>query len=86
MDRHKNSNKVAKTQRKWTQSQKNLIDHIMVTQAHVSLCMWKKIRHTQCENNLRFNGQINTHTHTLGNALRALKIIGLASSTIDDQY
>lgn len=31
MDRHKISNQVAKTQKKWTQSQKKLIDPIMVT-------------------------------------------------------
>lgn len=81
MDGHKINNQVAKTQRKWTQSQKK---PIVVTQTHVFLCMWKKFRHAQCENNIGFNGQINTHT--MWNALRALKIIGLVSSTIDDQY
>jgi hypothetical protein len=48
------------------------------------MCMWKKFRHTQCENNLGFNGQINTHM--MWNALKALKIISLVYSTIDDQY
>lgn len=37
--------------------------------------MWKQ---------LRVHGQLNIHT--MWNALRALKIIGLVYSTIDDQY